>query len=503
MPISIFETRLHSLPQAQIDLERAPREKEDQFKKRCRIDISAQHTSEVLGFLHACLIDTPAGSILLAGKSGSGKSTLAEQVVKQVKGARIAGNDWIAVERNGDDYFASDLNHQGKVIHTNRSLIAGIIFLGEADLSKRDAFYPSQEEFGELLLSAFDAMETSQAATLSKFWLSNYTNLPFVSAIPNVGKTEAESLDIILDILWRYEKFATTATELRVGVVGIGAVGSTLAYQLGHNKHISTVNLFNRRYERARAVALDLNHAAGIDIFCHYNAFHDLETVFQQSDVVFVALRDAGPKDPSLAHLPERLQKLPVHAKALEAIAKAASDTQFRGVIYVITNPSDILAHALWKKSQNCERPLKNYQVFGLGMELDRARAFYYMRQGDQKPELDSIAVYGDHCTTMLATYKSEPVSEDLLAQVRTASESVRTGGGDVRTIFGPTKAFVRNLEALIDHAPTSITIVEGDSYVGGEVTFSGGLSSSFIHPEAAGLLEGHRGELANYRNLM
>ncbi len=500
-----FKSALTKIPYVNIDLDSKLNESSDEFKKRCRIKIAVENSSNELGFLHACLVTTNFGSVLIAGKSGSGKTTIGEQITSHLDGAKITANDWVAVEKEDDAYFASDLNYENKLNHFDRSKIIGIIFLSENDERQRDAYYPNKSEFKNILDNTLDSMSRKNVRLISKFWLHNYENLPFVSAIPNNTNSLKQTYRIIKDILWRYEKLSNHKDNFEIGIVGAGAIGSTLAYKLNDIDTIKKISLYDKTAAKSEGIALDLSHSSCIDPTTEYRAVEKIDTIFNNSHIVFITLRDNSSQNTSnKTDVPERMRMLHAHLRSIDKIAETVSRCSFKGIIFMITNPSDILSYALWKKSQKFSHPLKTYQVFGLGMELDKARAIYYHNLYIKNPKATakSLSVYGNHMANLKIKQNSTQVKGIIEDEVKDASKKVRALKG-MRTIFGPTSAFLRNTRALLEGGTTTLTAIENNCFIGSEVSFSGGLPNRSIDEQFESIIEDHRSYLANYDEML
>ncbi|HEV2403230.1 MAG TPA: hypothetical protein VGS08_03440 [Candidatus Saccharimonadales bacterium] len=342
----------------------------DKAKKRARLAVSLRYTSNHIGFLHANLIVINGKHFLIAGSSGIGKTGYAEYLCKTV-GAEVLANDWVAIECEGTYFYASDLNFADNMRHPERCLLAGVIFLTSTDTLDRDAYVPNEQEFEALLRETFDTATEKEFVGLASFWLHNRSNLPPFAAIPARRRAEAYTAETLRRVI---EKISTSSKTIEVGVIGIGAIGTELAFQLGQLSFVNKVHLYNRTSNRAKGYALDMNHAvtptnSGKVFVAHENAAE----VFTSSSVVFLAFRDESL--PPLAELPERWQKLPSHLAIVKQYAKIIHDTNFSGTIFVITNPVDILTYSCYALTQTDDYALRTYQVYGIGLEVDAARA--------------------------------------------------------------------------------------------------------------------------------
>jgi malate/lactate dehydrogenase len=488
-------SRLHSLPQVTITVP-VKGLSTDKAKKHVRVVVSLQHTSDTLGFLHANLLKIQGKYFLLAGPSGIGKSTYAEYLSKAT-GATVLANDWVAIEREGNCFYASDLNFTDSIRHSGKCLLDGVVFLASGDTYGRDVFVPNDQEYKDLLRETFDTTSDSELETLSSFWLQSRDKLPLYCAIPARRKPEAYIAQTILGII---HKAADHTKEIEVGIIGVGAIGAELAFQLGQLSIVSKVHLFNRTPEKARGYALDMNHAvppgkSGAIFVAHKRA----EEVFMYASVVFLTFRDES--IPPRPELPERWRKLPSHLEIMKYYAKLASDTKFNGTIFVVTNPVDILTYVCHAYTQRGKLPLRTHQVFGIGLEVDVARTLSY-EHGLTK---DTVDVYGNHTDDfVLNTPLSSKSNTDLHRAIQDASAEVRQY--IPRTVYGPVAAAIRTFQAYAQDQSTYATLVQEDAHMGRKVYFRHGLPMLDEVPATQAytdILNKNRQAIASYIDLL
>jgi len=377
-------------------------------KKQARIAFSVSQASENIGFLHACLLNIKGDYFLLAGKSGIGKTTLANGLC-QKPDKDICANDWVAIEKDGKNFYGSDLNFATSLKHVKRCLIKGIIFLQKTDAHQRDAYTPNETELKQLLRQdVFDGTTSAQAEKLSQFWVDNSAAFSVMGCVP-VGKvTVDQSLDIISDIVGR-AKLLTPPVKLNVGIIGIGSIGSLLAYRLGKHPSVGKICLYDHKVEKAHGIALDLNHSSAITDPAKYAAGQRIKDVFSKSNVVFVCFRDSTP--PPNVRAAERMNKLLSHLETVRLLAQTAAELRFRGTIFIITNPVDLLSYSFYAAGQSKQFGLKTYQVYGVGLELDIARVLFYSNRFHYGLSPDNITLYGEHTEKLSIDIRPELLS--------------------------------------------------------------------------------------------
>lgn len=471
-----------------------------QQKKQARIRISLEHASDKLGFIHGALLELNNRYFIIAGPSGVGKTTVAEYLVKNF-GATIVANDWLAVQVEKRSFFCSDLNFPGQLKHKKSCKLAGLILLQEADELKRDAYTPNISELEHLLGETFDGLNTPDRRALIKFWVKNQTILPFYCAIPTKHTTPGQTGATVLLVMQRSRPI-NEAVE--VGIIGVGSVGSHLAYELGKLPFVTKVHLYDHTLDKIIGYSLDLNQAIyekGEEVFVAHNS---PENVFRRSSAVFICFRERNAEiDKSL---PERWQRVKAHTKLAKQYVAAACKQQFSGAIFVVTNPVDFLAFAFYDMSQEHKNRLRTFQVYGVGLECDMARALFYGKQYSPTLQRRDIQLYGSHddeyrIDTPLNTKKAALLKRD----VDKASETVRSYG-DIRTVYGPIAGVMRTYLAYANSDATLASTIQSGAYMGGYVEFKFGipcLPDQKYPASYTNLLEENKKKVVKYKDIL
>lgn len=445
-----------------------------QRKKFARKEISLKFSSEKYGFLHAVLIKHENKYYALAGQSGIGKTTYGNHLNDSSNG--FLANDWIVVEKNESDYYASDLNF-AQNLYGEKVKLEGIIFLSFNDNHHRDAYYPNSTELFQLLDETFDNANKQETKILSKFWLSNISELPFCSVVPARGKTEQFISETITKLISMHNQLMH---NVAVGIIGLGSVGSQLASQVAQISYVNNIHLYNRSHSKSVGLALDMNHAHS-DKGELFVAQETMEGVFQKSNVVFLTFRDISGL--ILENVPERWKKISSHLRIMNEISKVIDNSHFNGTIFVVTNPVDFLTYSLYSNSQQGNNALRTFQIYGIGLELDAMRALYCSRQMGLQLGREDIRIFGNHSDTLhLETPLPETENKKLLTLIKNSSREVRKG--IERTIYGPANAAERTLRAYLKGNSIHATLIQDFSHIGRLVNFKNNLPQLATEPE-------------------
>ena len=145
----------------------------------------------------------------------------------------------------------------------------------------------------------------------------------------------------------------------RVGIIGTGWVGTSVAISLLHSGAADELWLHDARTAVAEGEAMDLTHGAAFYPACKVRVASIEE--MRQAQVVVVAAGRGGKPDES------RLDLLRDNARLIRDIGQTLAG--FAGTIVLVTNPVDVLTQVMTQASG-----LPPERVLGTGTMLDTAR---------------------------------------------------------------------------------------------------------------------------------
>ncbi|MEN6341456.1 MAG: lactate dehydrogenase [Methanospirillum sp.] len=220
----------------------------------------------------------------------------------------------------------------------------------------------------------------------------------------------------------------------RLCVMGAGRIGGEVAFLAAATGLVDELVLHDAVAPFLHAQVLDLQHT-GLDLWIST----DLRDAATADLGVFAA---GSPRNPNIRSRADLLSaNLPVADDCLNALAR------FPGVLVSITNPSDANAYYITRKSG-----LERGRVLGFGGQLDSARFALALRNRDLPDGATVLGEHGDHQVPIFsrsAPGTSEPVREEILAELRNASMPVMQGKGG--TVFGPAVHIVNLLRAVVE----------------------------------------------------
>ncbi len=211
----------------------------------------------------------------------------------------------------------------------------------------------------------------------------------------------------------------------KVGIVGVGNVGSTLAYALANKGICSTIVLKDIRENIVQAMALDISQAANAA------KSHTLVTAastgsdLKGCDVIVVT---AGiPRKPGMS----RDDLLLTNAKIMKSVITDIKENAPDAIIIIVSNPLDAMVYSALKSSG-----FKRNQVIGMAGILDSARMSHFILEklGYGAGQIES-SVMGGHGDDMVplpnySTVAGVPLSELLSnEEIQDIVTKTRNGG--------------------------------------------------------------------------
>lgn len=255
---------------------------------------------------------------------------------------------------------------------------------------------------------------------------------------------------------------------MKITIVGLGHVGSTLAHVLVMGGMADELVLINRTHRRAVGDALDLAHAASLAKRKVNVRAGDVEASRNSDLVVLTASAVRPPPD----RPPSRLAMAEENAKLFETLTPPLYQASPEAVFLVITNPVDVL---VWVTRKLTGAPAT--RVVGLGTLIDSAR-FRSLLSTEFGVHSDDIRAYilGEHGDSQLAALSTavvggEPIGDT--ARIRELMEQTIRSGVDVMQAKGYTNFAVASAAAMVvetialDLRRTLPLSIELDDYLG------------------------------------
>lgn len=183
---------------------------------------------------------------------------------------------------------------------------------------------------------------------------------------------------------------------MRIGIVGMGWVGTSTALSLLHRGVPSELLLVDLKRELAEGEAMDLSHGASFLPTCLVRAA-ELAELRDADAVIIAAGRGSVPGE-------TRLDLTAGNAQIIRSIAQELRGA--RGTVILLTNPVDVMTRVFWEASG-----LDPARVIGTGTMLETARLRYALgRDLGLDPRSIHAQVIGEHGDSSVMLWSSATV---------------------------------------------------------------------------------------------
>ena len=239
----------------------------------------------------------------------------------------------------------------------------------------------------------------------------------------------------------------------KVGIIGMGHVGSTVAHGLIAQGAFDDYVLIDTNEKKVTADAVDFRDAAA-NLNQHANIVINDYEALADADVVISALGNIKLQDNPNA---DRFAELPFTAQEVPLVAKRLKEVGFKGIIVAISNPVDVIT-SLYQHYSG----LPKERVIGTGTLLDTARM---KRAVAERLGVDARSVYGynlgEHGNSQFTAWsqvrvKGQPISNftDQATLEEIAHEAMIGGHavfyGKKYTSYGIASAAIRLAIAVV-----------------------------------------------------
>jgi malate dehydrogenase len=221
----------------------------------------------------------------------------------------------------------------------------------------------------------------------------------------------------------------------RVGIIGTGNVGSSLAYTLALKNICDEILLKDLREDFTKAIQLDISQASISNI--NVKAIKKNEE-FNDCDVIVIT---AGiPRKPGMS----RDDLLLTNYKIMKSIVSDVIEFNKNAIIIVVANPLDAMVYTALKTSN-----FPRNRVLGMAGILDTARMNSFIKDElkSKNYEIKSLVI-GGHGNEMvpLINYSSinnEPLEKYLNdSQIELIIEKTRNGGAEIVSLLKTGSAY-------------------------------------------------------------
>ena len=252
----------------------------------------------------------------------------------------------------------------------------------------------------------------------------------------------------------------------KVGVIGQGHVGETLANNLLVTGTVDELVLVDTDQKKLNANATDFEDAAA-NLPTHTRIRKNDYAALADADVVVIAVGNIGIQNDDAKH--DRFMELKVTSRAAKEVGTKLKEVGFKGVLVSISNPCDVIA-ALFQKYTG----LPKKRVIGTGTLLDTARLKKVVGEAlDVDPRSVSGYALGEHGNSQFAAWSQVRVLGQQITDLAAVSgqldledlaEATKAGGytvfhGKYYTNFGIAAAALRLVTAILNDANIELPV--------------------------------------------
>lgn len=248
----------------------------------------------------------------------------------------------------------------------------------------------------------------------------------------------------------------------KVGIIGMGHVGSTVAHGLMAQGVFDDYILIDIDERKVQADSIDFQDS-GMNSLHHANIIVNDYEALTDADVVIVALGKISLQDNPEA---DRFAELPFTSRQVPTVAKELVRVDFKGVLIVISNPVDVVT-SLFQHYTGFPKK----KVIGTGTLLDTARM---KRAVGQYFQIDPRSIYGynlgEHGNSQFTAWSQVRVKGQAIGDfvpqsvLETLSKEAITGGhrifsGKKYTNYGIASAAIRLALAIISDSHEELPV--------------------------------------------
>ncbi|MFA6761034.1 MAG: malate dehydrogenase [Sulfuricurvum sp.] len=239
----------------------------------------------------------------------------------------------------------------------------------------------------------------------------------------------------------------------RVGIVGAGNVGATVAYSLAMNGSCHEIILRDNKIDVAMGKALDMSQAAAA--VRSHTVVSVANDISELSDCDIVVITAGSPRLPGMS----RDDLLMINAKITKEVVEGIAKYSPQAIIIMVSNPLDAMTYVALRESG-----FDRSRVIGMAGILDSARMASFIQEklgyGGGQIRASVMGGHGDDMVPLprYSTVAGVPLS-DLLNQdeIDEIVKRTRNGGAEIvgylktgSAYYAPAKATAIMVEAIL-----------------------------------------------------
>ncbi len=239
----------------------------------------------------------------------------------------------------------------------------------------------------------------------------------------------------------------------RVGIVGAGNVGATVAYSLAMRGVCHEIILRDNKIERAKGMALDMSQAA--NAARQHTVVTVAEDMSQLTDCDVIVITAGSPRLPGMS----RDDLLMINAKIMKEVVNDIKKYSPNAILVPVSNPLDAMVYTAIR-----ETGWDRGRVIGMAGILDSARMAHFIyekvKYGAGQIRASVMGGHGDDMVPLprFSTIAGVPLT-DLLTddEIEEIVDKTRNGGAEIvkylqtgSAYYAPAKAASIMVEAIL-----------------------------------------------------
>ena len=239
----------------------------------------------------------------------------------------------------------------------------------------------------------------------------------------------------------------------RVGIVGAGNVGSTVAYSLAMHGSCHEIILRDNKIEIARGKALDMSQAASA--IRSHTVVSVAEEMSDLKDCDVVVVTAGSPRLPGMSRDDLLMINAKITKEVIQGIAKYSPDA----IIIMVSNPLDAMTYVALKESG-----FDRSRVIGMAGILDSSRMASFIQEklgyGGGQIRASVMGGHGDDMVPLprYSTVAGVPLTDVLThAEIDEIVQRTRQGGAEIvahlqtgSAYYAPGKSTAIMVEAIL-----------------------------------------------------
>jgi malate dehydrogenase len=199
--------------------------------------------------------------------------------------------------------------------------------------------------------------------------------------------------------------------DKKVGIIGVGNVGSTIAYSLATKGICDYILLKDIRENFTKAIALDISQAASLVSSNTTIKAVEKDSEFKDCDVVVITAGIA--RKPGMS----RDDLLYTNAKIMKSIIENVIEYNKNSIIIVVSNPLDAMVYTALKISNWARN-----KIIGMAGVLDSSRMIHFIKEKLSAKKIEA-SVMGGHGDDMVPLIESSKVDGKFLSSLLSKDE--------------------------------------------------------------------------------